>query len=312
MSGTAINADTVRKLVDSWHGRATVRDGYRPTSEDYDLAIPDYPVSLIPFAGHPSYRTLDDERRQRITTLGWLAYNERVIRAEEDVVNPTLERLGRRVYPGPLGPDLAELARQCYIDETWHTYLHMIAARRTRLVRGVTVEPDYPKALFLRSLEVQAAAAPERWQRDLLFLLWTTVGEVTVNALLGLLAHDRTIQPQHALVARLHARDESAHGAALTELAKDVHSRLDRRQRDFFAARIPVALTAFCAEDLLWWEQILRRCGVAAHREIIQDTLREPGASLLVRDFGGMRRLVRELGFEDRVDFGAVSQEGHP
>jgi hypothetical protein len=180
----------------------------------------------------------------------------------------------------------------------------MLAMRRTRQVRGLTAEPGkYGDPITNRRLCALAAEASEQWERDLLYLLWTAVGEISINKFLDLVASDTTIQPMHALIARLHARDEAAHGPVLFQVMKDVFVHLNREQRALFARSLPAAITAFGAEDYELWLRILTFAGFAEAATIVEDSKRRPGADMIVTDFGPVRRLIHDLGLDNQVDF---------
>ncbi|MFE9574423.1 diiron oxygenase [Streptomyces sp. NPDC006692] len=307
-SHESVGPGTLRRLAAAWPRRATVRTDMDKVTgtEAYDPELLDYPVSLMPFGEHPDFQGASEEKRRTVNTLGWIAYNERVIAAEEYVVNPTFEKLGHAVFPGVDRFEVKEIVRQSHIDEVWHTYMHMLGMQRTREARQVTAEPAATHPVTNRLLYEAQAEAGERWQTDLLYLLWTTVGEVSVNAFLDLMARDTTVQPMHSLIARLHARDESAHGPVMIEIMRDVYAHLSRKQQDFFIASLPSGITAFCAEDFDWWLKVLEFAGVPKARDIIEDSRSAGGGrhgNLLVNDFSGVRRLCRELGIEDRVAF---------
>lgn len=227
--------------------------------------------------------------------MAWLVYNERVITAEEKVANPTFARIVHGDFPGASDPFAAEAVQQAHVDETWHTYMHMLALRRTREVRSLNAEPDYPTTVTYRSLLEAQAGCDEQWQRELLALVWTAVSEISVNAYLELLSRDETIQPMHSLVTRLHARDESAHGPVMVEICKKVYAEMDAAQRALFARTIPTALHAFVAQDFAVWPLVLRAAGFDTAEDIVEDCRRVPGSSLLVRDFSGVEKLVRAM-----------------
>ncbi|MFG2120262.1 diiron oxygenase [Streptomyces sp. NPDC048710] len=300
-----IGPGTLRRLAAAWPRRATVRTDMEKVTgaQEYAPELLDYPVALMPFGEHPDFQGAPEDKRRTVNTLGWIAYNERVVAAEEFVVNPTFEKLGHAVYPGVDRFEVKEIVRQSHIDEVWHTYMHMLGMQRTREARGITAEPDCGPPVTNRLLYEAQEAAGERWEADLLHLLWTTVGEVSVNAFLDLMARDATVQPVHATIARLHARDESAHGPVMVEVMKDVFVNLSKRQQDFFVASLPAGITAFCAEDFDWWLKVLEFVGIPKARDIIEDSRGGPHADLLVTDFSGILRMLRELGVEDRVDF---------
>jgi hypothetical protein len=301
-----VDLAAIRRIAASWPGRATVRHDLDriEAPETYDADVPDYPTRLMPFAEHPGYLALSPAQQRDISTMAWLVYNERVIAAEEHVANPTFAMIVHGVFPGATSYDLKRTVQQAHIDETFHTYMHMVAMQRTREVRRLPAEPTYPTSVTLRRLLTAQAAATERWERDLLALVWTTVAEISVNAYLSLLSRDRTIQPMHALVPQLHARDESAHGSLMVEVAKSVYLALDEEKRRAFRHALPLALHAFMAQDFSAWRVILEAAGVANGDAIVADCEHSMGNGLLVRDFSGIRRLARELAIDD-VDLGS-------
>jgi hypothetical protein len=270
-----------------------------PDSSD----LPDYPVHLIPFGQHPRFLDVSERSRRLVNTLAWQSYNARVIAAEEHVANPTFEMLTHGVFPGVDRYEAKEAVQQSHIDEVWHTYMHMTAMQRTKEAHNLTAEPDYSHPITNRRLFELTAERSEKWERDMLFLVWTVVGELHINNFLELLAHDRTIQPMHSLVARLHARDEAAHGPIVAEVMKDIYVHLNKEQRQLFVHALPDAIKALGAQDYEIWSDILQFVGVPGVAEIINDTRRLPGTEMMLADFSTVERLVRELGIEDQVDY---------
>ncbi|NRQ39772.1 hypothetical protein HII36_49275 [Nonomuraea sp. NN258] len=302
---STIDSGVLRRLANSWPNRATVRTDMDRLAEpeEYDRAVPDYPVRLLPFAEHPAFTAAAPEQRQQVLTLAWLVYNERVIAAEEHVANPTFAMIMHGVFPGTDAFAIKQAVQQTHVDEVWHTYMHMIAMQRTRQVRAVADEPGYPPTVTYRRLVEAERKTTEQWERDLLKLVWTTVSEISINAYLELLSRDTTIQPLHALVPRLHARDESAHSSVMIEVVKALYPHLSTAQRQAFVRAIPQALNAFVAQDFDVWPAVLRHAGIRDADEIVHDCRRAAGNNLLVRDFSGIRRIVRELEIEDRIDY---------
>src|ERR671935_3167268 len=85
-----IDHGALRRLADAWPRRATVRAEITSLDDvhDYDPARPDYPAAMVPFWDHPGFSEAAPAQRQQVLTLAWLAYNDRVIDAEEHVANP--------------------------------------------------------------------------------------------------------------------------------------------------------------------------------------------------------------------------------
>ncbi|MFI1015820.1 diiron oxygenase [Streptomyces sp. NPDC020965] len=300
-----IGPSTLKRLVAAWPRRSTVRTDMAAFmgAEINASGAVDYPLHLIPFAQHPRFLDASEESRQLVNTLAWQAYNARVIAAEEYVANPTFEMLTRGVFPGVEKYEAKEAVRQSHIDEVWHTYMHMTAMQRTKEARNLSVEPDYSHPVTNRRLFELIAERSEKWERDILFLVWTVVGELHINNFLELLAHDRTIHPMHALVARLHARDEAAHGPIVAEIMKDIFVHLNKEQRELFIRTLPDAITALGAQDYGIWSHILQFVGVPGVTEILMDTRSAPDTDMMLTDFSTVERLVRDLEIEDRVEY---------
>lgn len=300
-----VGPSTLKRLVASWPRRATVRTDMADFmgAELDGSGRTDYPITLVPFADHPRFLDAPEESRELVSTLAWQAYNARVIAAEEYVANPTFEMLTHGVFPGVDRYEAKEAVQQSHIDEVWHTYMHMTAMQRTREARQLTAEPDYSHPVTNDRLFQLTAERSEKWGRDILFLVWTVVGELHINNFLELLARDRTIQPMHSLVARLHARDEAAHGPIVAEVMKDIFVHLNKEQRELFIQTIPDAIIALGAQDYEIWADILDFVGIAGAKDIIADTRRLPGTDMMLTDFSTVARLVRDLEIEDRVEY---------
>ncbi|MET8327072.1 diiron oxygenase [Streptomyces sp. NPDC005181] len=300
-----VGPSTLKRLVAAWPRRATVRTDMADfLGDELDgSGKTDYPVKLVPFADHPRFLDAPEESRELVSTLAWQAYNARVIAAEEYVANPTFEMLTHGVFPGVERYEAKEAVQQAHIDEVWHTYMHMTAMQRTREVRHLIAEPDYSHPITNTRLFRLTAERSEKWERDILFLVWTVVGELHINNFLELLAHDRTIQPMHSLVARLHARDEAAHGPIVAEVMKDIFVHLNKEQRELFIRTIPDAIVALGAQDYDIWADIIDFVGIGGAADIIADTRRLPGTDMMFTDFSTVARLVRDLEIEDRVEY---------
>ncbi|TDD14609.1 diiron oxygenase [Nonomuraea diastatica] len=299
-AGAEIGPATLRRISAAWPRRATIRSHMDTLAapQEHDPLVPDYPERFLPFAEHPDYADASFEKRQAVLTHAWMMYNARVITAEEHIANPTFAKIVHGVFPGSERVELKLAVQQAHVDETWHTYMHMMAMHHTRQARDLDSEPDYPHAVTYRRLVTEQEKVSDAWHRDLLALVWTTVTEVSVNAYLELLSRDETIQPMHALVPRLHARDEAAHGSVMVEVAKELYVRMSPAQQRMFAHALPKAVHAFAAQDYAAWPRILRQAGIEQATDIVEDCKRGGASSLLVRDFSGVERLAREMAID--------------
>jgi hypothetical protein len=88
----------------------------------------------------------------------------------------------------------------------------------------------------------------------------------------------------------------------MVEVIASLYLHMTSQQRESFCRALPRALLAFAEQDYGAWRSILRRCHVPLADQIVSDA-ESAGFNLLVRDFSGVRRVVRTLGIEDRIDF---------
>lgn len=302
-----IDRTTLHRLAAAWPTRAVVRGDLAVLDHDaeFDATVPDYPLSVVPFADHPGFAAATPAQRDQVLTGLWLGYNERVIAAEQLLVEPAFDLIARGVFPGSDDPLVRQAIQQSLVDESFHTYMHMMAISRTRDLRGVTTRPAMPTMVTRRRLDRRLAELPEAWQRDLAVLVWGAVSETAISTLLALIARDRTIQPMHSLIATLHLRDESAHGAIVVEVVKLLYRRMNPAQQRMLAELLPLALHAFTEQDMSALRVELAHANVRGAERILDDLRASTpsGRPKLVRDYSGTRRIVRELGLTDQIDF---------
>ncbi|MEW1659013.1 4-aminobenzoate N-oxygenase [Streptomyces sp. NPDC093707] len=300
-----IGSATLRRLVQTWPRRAAVTNKAELLEEtaDYDALVPDYPLEIVPFAEHPLFRAAAPEQRQRVLTGMWIGYNERVIATEQLIAEPAFDLVMHGVFSGSDDPRIRKSVQQAVVDESFHTYMHMLAIDRTRELRRIHERPAQPELITYRRLRQVLAGMPERWERDVAVLVWGAVAETCINALLALLARDATIQPLHSLITTLHLRDETAHGSIVVEVVKELYARMNPEQRRTLVRCLPLALAAFAEQDLATLRMELDAAGIRGTEEILGDLRATTGGSRLVRDFSGAHKMIEQLGVTGEVDF---------
>ncbi|ADB33182.1 conserved hypothetical protein [Kribbella flavida DSM 17836] len=300
-----IGLATLKRLADTWPRRAAVRRDLAIEGQagEYDATLPDYPAHLMPFAEHPDFLAATPEQRDRVMSGMWLGYNQRVIATESLIANPAFELVMQRVFPGSDDRVIQQTVQQSLVDESFHTYMHMMAVNRTCDLRGIGERPKQPTLITYRRLQAVLAEMTEQWQRDVAVLVWGAVAETCINALLGLIARDPGVQPMHSLITKLHLRDESAHGSVIVEVVKILYARMNQSQRDVLVRCLPPALESFGVQDPMALRIELRTAGIAKADDIVADVGRGGSGTKLVRDYSGTQRLVSELGLSGQVDF---------
>jgi alpha-N-dichloroacetyl-p-aminophenylserinol N-oxygenase len=294
----------IRRLSRNWQRRATVKRE-EPRLEDlFEDARPDYPERIVPFTGHPVWEGLPPAVRQRLLSWAWLAYNRHTVLAEQRVANPAFALIIEGEFPSLGGPALETALAQAMVDEQYHTLMHLNASLITRERRQITL-PDsiLPQPHITAVHEQLRDDAPERWQKKLTTLAFCTVSELSISAYLHLLSDDKDIQVINSTTVKLHNRDEVCHSSISGELAKIVYDYLTPGQRRFFVNTMITALRAFVANDYTTWQRILELEGVRDATRMIKE-VQEDGSRLnLVRDFGGLHKLLTEMDLVDQVEF---------
>ncbi|WP_172382355.1 4-aminobenzoate N-oxygenase [Streptomyces sp. MNP-20] len=300
-----IGSATLRRLVRAWPRRAavTTRPEVMEESAAYDPALPDYPLEIVPFAEHPRFLAARPDQRRQVLTGLWIGYNERVIATEHLIAEPAFDLVMCGVFPGGDDPLIRQSVQQAVVDESFHTYMHMLAIARTRELRDVRTRPEQPPLVTYRRLCALLATMPEEWERHIAVLVWGAVAETCINSLLALLARDESIQPAHSLITTLHLRDETAHGSVVTEVVRELYARMNAAQRRTLVRCLPLALEAFAEQDLSTLRLELATAGVHGADEIVGDLRATSTGRRLVRDFSGAQRMVEQLGLAGEVDF---------
>ncbi len=301
-----VDKELIARLRRTWPKRATVRGDYFNNGicqDNYQPEKLDYPTKLLPFWHHPDFARIDDEIKYKVLTWGWLEYNKRTIHAEEKVANPAFELLMASRYPGVNDSDIKAVVQQSLIDEHFHSLMHYTVIEQTRNLRGIDYNIDLPDSITYRLLQKAMSEVSSNWERDTLILIWAIVSEISINALLDLLAKDKTIQPNHQMITYYHNRDEFAHASILIEIAKTIYHNLNKQQRSFFIRYLPKAMSAFAAQDYTAWEGILNFFKVKNTAGILADTQKLAGNNTLIRNFSGLKKVATLLEITDELEF---------
>ncbi len=283
----------------SWHKRAGIRKDAWFELQDAarEPGLPDFPLSLVPFAEHPTFLALPGEAKQRILTLAWITYNHRVVEVEHLITNRAISMLTYGEIPGASDSRVRRALQQVLIDEQFHLMAHEWAVEQTYRLRDVERRDDIPHSIVFRRLSEAQQRCSEPWQRRVLVLLWTVVSEMTINAYLSLLAKAEGIQPLHRVLSDLHDKDELVHNALFLPLTRVILRSGPAEQRRFFVDHIPEAVDAFTEHDFSSWRYIVAREGVPGGEAMIDECehAARTSGSRLVSDVSGVLKLQRAL-----------------
>jgi alpha-N-dichloroacetyl-p-aminophenylserinol N-oxygenase len=302
----ALNRKVMEHLAETWSDRVAVRKERIDFSQYYDPNIPDFPIEIIPFAQDPEFRDvlgqLDPGALFRFLSATWIAYNERVIFIEDDIVQPYCDILRRNVLPGVDDPTVQQVIVQTRVDEQFHTLMCLEVCNSARERHHLE---DYvlPEPLLRRRLEDQLAGASELVDHALIRMAYATVSETTIHDYLKKLSSIMTIQPLNRLHTEMHRRDESSHGMVFLEIARSIYSALDVPLKARFTTYLTKALYDSVEIDMSFWASTLPYLDSRNWSSFIERMQGELGQKRIGREYTGLVRLLDDLGISDEIEF---------
>lgn len=306
----------LEKMATNWHQRAQVvqvkKKLERGSSIEmaFDETRDDFRVDLLPFRNHPDFLAAPVATQKKILSCGWLAYNEKTIDIESQIVSPVCNHIIYRELPGADDGISQEIASDTLTDEAYHILLVISACRITRQQRGLE-KLKLPSFNLVINMRREQAKYSELWQKMLICLATATVSEVFISDYLDLLADDLTIQPLNQLTVATHRADEMAHSSIFKNLAKCIYSQLNFQQKEFFARILPKPIAWFANSELEVWRAILNQIGFSQTERLIADCTADNQVNSMRIDYSGITALAEELGILDfSAGFDSFGQAG--
>jgi hypothetical protein len=295
----------ITRLAKNWRRRASVKGAELDLDALYEPDRADYPEEILPFHDHPTYQALSSTQRAELLAWGMVAFNRDTMDIEQHVANPGFTLLLNGEFPGVAGEAAETAVAQAMVDEQYHTLMHLNSSAVIRRARGWDLPakalPMSQKAI--RHLQLRAEAAADRFEANLTTLAFATVAEVSISALLDLVADSTEIQPVHSTTAKLHNRDEYCHASISAEMAKAVYRHLTPGQQHFFVTALADGMTAFAANDFSAWRRIMDLVGINGGQRMIDDCQADVSRLRMLNDYSGLYRLCRQLEVADDIDF---------
>ncbi|MFL6624812.1 MAG: diiron oxygenase [Sulfurifustis sp.] len=307
MYTTAINdVELTRKVIEtigrSWDHRVAVRQERLDLTQYYDASIPDFPIAMVPFWNDAQFAVLDERTKLRFLAAAWVAYNEKAIYLEDEIVQPFCSLLLKDRLPGASDPQVKQVIAQIQVDEQFHILMCLDICNNARARHGLH---DYvmPEPRLGANLKRKLEQTPDPTQAALLRMAYASVAEMSINAYLNQVATDQTIQPLNRINTDMHRRDESAHSTAFREIIGSVCRALDPDAKRRFCGYLHDALVDFTTPDGSHWESILDYLGVPGRDGILARLHAMMQSKRLSRDYTVLGGLVEELGIKDEVGF---------
>ena len=97
--------------------------------------------------------------------------------------------------------------------------------------------------------------ATEKWQKNLINLIFAIISEVYIGDYLDALSHASEIQSFNRTVTMIHRKDELAHRRIFKEFAKFIFFKLNSKQKEYFSQIFPVPIKWFFDNPLFQKKQ---------------------------------------------------------
>jgi hypothetical protein len=287
----------LKKMAENWGKRARVRQSPQDNiSElDFDPNKDDFRLDLLPFKDHHLFKQSSPELRLQVLSCGWIAYNEKTIDIESQIVTPACNHILYRDLPGVEDGISQQIVSATLTDEAYHILLVVNACNITRQYRNLEALklPSFDLVVKMRQ---EQDKYPEPWQKMLVQMAVAIVSEVFVSDYLDLLAKDKTIQPLNSITVATHQQDEITHSLIFTHLVKCLYHNLTAEQKTFFVDILPKPVLWFASQEWRVWQTMLEQIGFPQGKEMIADCASQAQSDLTRVDYSDLITLSRELG----------------
>lgn len=298
----ALSREVISRLGRSWNTRVAVRQDRLDLSQYYDPSIPDFPVSMVPFWQEAAITSLDETTRMRLLAAAWVAYNEKAIYLEDEIVQPLCAQLLRGDLPGVGAASVKQVIAQIQVDEQFHILMCLDICNNAR-ERHALQDYVVPPPLVGRLMKARLGDTTTAREAVLLRMAYASVAEMSINAYLNQVSSDQTIQPLNRINTDLHRKDESAHSVAFHEIVGSVYKSLDDADQATFRARLVDAMTDFTTADHGSWASILEYLAVPGRVGILARLEEASKDRRLSRDYSVLSSLFDELDIADTHGF---------
>lgn len=302
----------LKKMSNNWERRAQVKTRKEELNGDWTFneTKQDFRANLLPFHDHPAFLQAPLEVQSQILSCGWLAYNEKTVNIEAQVITPACYHIIYRDLPGVDDDISQQITSETLVDEAYHVMLVLKACCITRNRRGLR-SLKLPKFNLVTSMEREKANCSENWQKILLQLVTAIVSELFISDYLKRLSTDKSIQPFNSLVVDLHRRDEMAHSPIFENLTKCIYAQLNREQKEFFIEMLPKPVRWFSNMELTVWKAMLEQIGFSQTEQVIAECTATNEINLMGIDYTGVTTLAEELGiFDSQQGIDSFGREG--
>jgi alpha-N-dichloroacetyl-p-aminophenylserinol N-oxygenase len=293
----ALERQVIERIGTSWNTRVAVRQDRLDLTQYYDPSIPDFPTTMVPFWNEPEFAALDQAVKLRFLAAAWIAYNEKAIYLEDEIVQPLCSLLLKNRLPGVSDPQVKQVLAQVQVDEQFHILMCLDICNNAR-ERHDLFGYEMPEPLLGVRLKQTLAETPDAYEATILRLAYASVAEMSINAYLNQVASDQSIQPLNRINTDMHRRDESAHSMAFRQIVGSCFRALDARGQDLFRRHISDALDIFTTPDHGSWASILAFLDIPGRDALLARLDAATRSKRLSRDYTVLSSLFDEIGLK--------------
>jgi hypothetical protein len=283
----------LQRIQDSWDARAGVK--HDPPSLDWDPRYPDFLVDLLPFHDHPDFIAAPEEFKTAALSCGWLAYNEKTVAIESQIIGPACSHL----INGEVGEFRGDTHRvtiaEAMVDEAFHILLVSRSSAISRTQRGLT-GVVIPTCSLVNNMQRRQEEFPERWKKLLVTVATSIVSETLITDYLSTLSSAPDVQPLHRVTTEIHRRDEAAHNGVFKSLGALLYHTLSLREREFFVQMLVEPTHWFGDPEFDVWHSMLRQINFPKADQIIADCRAEAKLRTTRLDISTLEGLFADLG----------------
>lgn len=277
-----------RRIVESWDKRAQVKQSI---PEDYSLINEklDFPLAQLPFDANAWTQKYGQNAISTICSLAWLAFNNKVISIESNLLVPCCKVLMDEAFEHN-DVVTVEMLAQAQTDEAFHVLMAHKAMCICKEHRSLT-DVKFPKCRIIQEYEHFERSNAQPWQKRLNVIAATIVTEVLINGYLAPISRNYSIQEFNRYVTNMHLIDEAAHGSVFRIIAHKLLSKLDQDQYLFFVERMRKSIDYFSDIDIDIWTFIIAQSGIQPEPEIIKELHNHQPPS----DYTELEKLLTEV-----------------
>jgi len=241
-----------------WGDRAQVKSVEYDLDLVYDNKRDDFLPDLIPLQGHPDYDEYFRDFRTQLLAGGWIAYNEKTIDIEAQIVSPVCTDLIYKNIPCEDHELVRFAASETLVDESYHILMVVNAMMACKKNRHLT-DLKLTGFSLTEKMNEEIAKADYDWQKRIIRLGTSIVSEVFISDYLGLLSEAKFIQPINRITTHAHKQDELAHSGLFKTFSKQIYAKFNDKQKRYFTEFLPKPINWFASRELDIWHQILHR-----------------------------------------------------